>query len=90
MNEYEFSFVLNNKDIVAMRNPKAIPKCDPGQDPYFLEREMRALYEIGEINCPWWFNNFYMVRLWWHRPKHHALAAKSFRAGKIVASLGSR
>ena len=82
--EYEFSFILTNKDVVSIRNPRYLPQCEPGQDSYFLEREMRAFYEIGQIGAPWWFQNFYLIRLWWHRPKHHALAVKSFRAGKAV------
>ena len=70
-------------ETIGMRNPKDIPDDIPGNDAYFMNRELRGVYEIGKQGHRWWSKNFYMIRLRWHRPKHHALADLALLAGEM-------
>ena len=70
-------------ETIGMRNPKDIPNDIPGNDAYFMDRELKGIYEIGAQGYRWWYKNFYLIRLWWHRPKHHALAVPALLAGEM-------
>ena len=71
-------------ETIGMRNPKDIPNNTPGNDAYFMNRELQGVYEIGKQGHRWWWSkNFYLIRLRWNRPEHHALAVLAFLAGKM-------
>ena len=70
-------------ETIGMRNPKDIPDDIPGNDAYFMNRELRGAYEIGKHGHRWWYKNFYFIRLRWNRPEHHALAVLALLAGKM-------
>ena len=80
---HEFGVIIGGgPDIIDIRSPKDLPTTPPQGDARFMQRELRAILELGVHRQPWWFQRFYMIRLWWHRPKYHALAVRAFRAGK--------
>ena len=88
---YEFAVWVNGgANEVGIRSPSVLPACSPRHDSYFMNCELRAIMEIGEHGHPWWFQNFYMIRLWWYRAEYHALAVQAFRAGKLKRNAGNR
>ena len=67
----------------CIRKPNDLPACaNPGEDPVFMQLELKALYYLGTYGHPWYFGGFYLFRLWRRSRQHYSLAKMAFKSGK--------
>ena len=77
----EFSVLTDDNEWLEVRKPEELPEF-PG-DSKFNQIELQAFFIVGKLQHPFWFSDWYLMRIWLRRREYFKIIHKAWKTGRL-------